>query len=81
MFPDIVFHKLKEARGFLQIIRGKLSGDDLERLKGVERALESLEEERETYRQELAEAREALHLRMIQEGQDDRSDRQDISAI
>lgn len=52
MFPSFFRHKKRELSGFLHILRGKLTGDDRERLKGANEALNALEDERDIYLRE-----------------------------
>lgn len=52
MFPSFFKHKRRELMGFLQILRGKLTGDDHERIRGANEALNALEEERDIYLRE-----------------------------
>jgi uncharacterized protein YjbJ (UPF0337 family) len=52
MFPSFFSHKKRELMGFLHILRGKLTGDEHERIKGANEALNALEEEREIYLRE-----------------------------
>lgn len=52
MFPSFFIHKRRELLGFLHILRGKLTGNDHERIKGANEALNALEEERDIYLRE-----------------------------
>lgn len=56
MFPAFLQHKKKEIIGFLHILRGKMTGNDLERIKGANEALNALEKEREIYLKEKKDA-------------------------
>lgn len=52
MFPDFFKHKAKEVKSFLKIMKGKVSGNDQERVKGVEDALRNTKDEQKTYQAE-----------------------------
>lgn len=56
MFPEFFVHKAKEVLSFLHIMKGKVSGDNETRMKGVDEALNAMEEEREIYLKEKREA-------------------------
>lgn len=73
--PNLVFHRLREARNFIRIIRGKLTGDHETRVEALEAALDELESEKRIYESELRRARAKLQQR------DSSSGEQDISAI
>lgn len=61
MFPQFLRYKKKEMKGFLRMIRGKLTGDDRARMLGASEALMALEEERDIYLREKAEAERRVH--------------------
>ena len=52
MNPKFFLYKFREVRSFLQIMRGKLSGNRQDRIKGVDHALESMEKEKKIYQEE-----------------------------
>lgn len=52
MFPSFFIHKKREALGFFHILKGKLTGDDQERIRGANEALNALEDERVIYLRE-----------------------------
>lgn len=56
MFPDFFIRKGKEVLSFLHIMKGKATGDDEARKKGVDEALNAMDEEREVYLREKREA-------------------------
>lgn len=56
MFPEFFVHKAKEVLSFLHIMKGKVTGDDETRMKGVDEALNAMDEEREIYLKEKREA-------------------------
>lgn len=56
MFPEFFIHKAKEVLSFLHIMKGKVTGDDKTRMKGVDEALNAMDEERDTYLKERQEA-------------------------
>jgi hypothetical protein len=57
MFPDFFVHKMREVASFLQIVKGKVKGDSELRSRGVENALNVLEDERKVYEKEKKAAR------------------------
>ncbi|MFP5386955.1 MAG: hypothetical protein ACLGHN_12810 [Bacteriovoracia bacterium] len=88
MFPEFFQNKVKEVRGFLKIMKGKLKSDDRERLRGVEDSLKNLERERHIYEDERLKALNGIDpdTKRYQEEQPDekvlkQSGGQDISAI
>lgn len=60
MFPSFFFHKFREVMSFTQIVRGRMKQDHHQRLKGVESALEILEDEKRAYEAEIREAKRDL---------------------
>lgn len=56
MFPQFFKHKMREVGSFLRIIKGKVTGNDQERSKGVDEALNAMKDEKEVYLQEREEA-------------------------
>ncbi len=56
MFPEFFVHKAKEVLSFLHIMKGKVTGDDETRKKGVDEALRAMDEERQVYKKEKREA-------------------------
>lgn len=82
MFPSFFFHKIREVMSFTEIIRGRIKGDHHQRLRGVESALEILEDEKRAYEAEIREAQKELHHLENQSYTDDTAmgDR-DIAAI
>lgn len=56
MFPDFFKHKFKEVKSFVRIMKGKVSGNDQERLQGVDDALKNMKDEQRTYEEERREA-------------------------
>ena len=56
MFPEFFVHKAKEVLSFLHIMKGKATGDDKTRMKGVDEALNAMDEERQIYLKEKKEA-------------------------
>lgn len=61
MFPEFLRHKKREMKGFLHMIRGKLTSDDRARMIGANEALMALEEERDIYLKEKTEAEKRIH--------------------
>ncbi len=57
MFPEFFFHKAKEVLSFLHIMKGKVTGNDEVRKKGVNEALNAMDEERQVYLKESEEAK------------------------
>ncbi len=82
MFPEFFVHKAKEVLSFLHIMKGKATGDDKTRMKGVDEALNAMDEEREVYLKEKRDASRKVDpdvpLRN-KNGQDEPS--RDVSAI
>jgi|GEM_PF-4429180 len=81
MFPTFFKHKMREVKSFLKIVRGKASGSKEDRVKGVDQALDAMDDERKVYQQE---KQEALREKQPEAGQDKvlrESGGQDISAI
>ena len=76
MFPTFFFHKMREVASVLQIVKGKVSGKTKERVKGVDNALNAMDDERKVYEKEKRDAFQAKTPDMI-----DRPANQDISAI
>lgn len=56
MFPTFFFHKMREVASFLQIVKGKVLGSPKERIKGVDNALNAMDDERQVYLKEKKEA-------------------------
>lgn len=52
MFPNFFSHKLKEVKSFVKIMKGKVTGNDQERIQGVNDALKNLKDEQKTYEEE-----------------------------
>jgi uncharacterized protein YjbJ (UPF0337 family) len=68
MFPQFFMHKFREVQSVIQIIRGKLTGNPELRIKGVNNALKSMQDERKTYLQEKKEAeKHKLYQRKLQD--------------
>jgi hypothetical protein len=67
MFPKFFKHKMREVKSFLRIMRGKASGNKDDRVKGVDQALDAMEDERKVYQQE---KQEALREKQPEAGQD-----------
>lgn len=80
MSPKFFFHKMREVASFLQIMKGKATGNKKDRVKGVDNALNAMKDEKQVY---LDEKQQALN-EMPEAGQDKvlrESGGQDISAI
>ncbi|HXH30910.1 MAG TPA: hypothetical protein VNJ01_08870 [Bacteriovoracaceae bacterium] len=56
MSPKFFFHKMREVASFLQIMKGKLTGSDAERVRGVDNALDAMKDEKKVYLDEKADA-------------------------
>jgi hypothetical protein len=56
MFPQFFQNKFKEVKSFFRIMKGKVSADDRERVRGVDDAIKNLERERDVYEQERLDA-------------------------
>lgn len=56
MFPTFFVHKMREVASFLEIVAGKLKGDPDLRAKGVDDALNAMDDERKVYLKEKKEA-------------------------
>lgn len=85
MFPTFFKHKMREVGSFLRIMKGKLTGNDLERAKGVDQALSAMKDEKRVYEKEKAEAGQGVDSDIpVRKGQEKvlrESGGQDISAI
>lgn len=73
MKPEFFFHKMREVKSFLQIMRGRITGSKKDRVEGVNNALNAMKDEREVY---LDEKREAKTGDKVQ-----RESGRDVSAI
>ncbi len=58
MFPEFFKNKMREVGSFLRIMKGKATGNDQERRKGVDEALNAMKDEKRVY---MKEKREAEH--------------------
>lgn len=67
MSPKFFFHKMREVASFLKIMRGKVTGNQKDRVEGVDDALNAMKDEKKVY---LDEKREALNEMQPQAGQD-----------
>lgn len=56
MFPQFFKNKMREVGSFLRIMKGKATGNDQERAKGVDEALNAMKDEKKVYQQEKDEA-------------------------
>ncbi len=56
MFPTFFKHKMREVTSFLRIMKGKVTHNDQERIKGVDQALNAMKDERRVYQSEKEEA-------------------------
>ncbi len=86
MFPTFFKHKMREVASFLRIMKGKVTHNTPERIKGVDQALGAMKDERRVYESEKAEASRGLDSdfnlrRDPQEKVLRESGGQDISAI
>ena len=61
MKPSFFVHKMREVKSFLQIMRGKVTGDKEDRKEGVNKALDAMKDEKEVYLDEKREAQEEEH--------------------
>lgn len=52
MFPNFFQHKLKEVKSFLRILKGKATGNDQDRVQGVNDALKNMKDEQKNYEEE-----------------------------
>lgn len=60
MNEDFVMGKIREVKGVLSILWGKLTGNDKERIKGSMEALSALEQEIKGYEKEMASAKKKI---------------------
>lgn len=60
MFPKFFKHKMREVGSFLKIMKGKATGNDQERIKGVDGALNAMKDEKTVYKKEKAEAKRGI---------------------
>lgn len=60
MFPTFFKHKMREVRSFLRIMKGKATGNDEERKRGVDDALRAMKDEKDVYLKEKNEARKSV---------------------
>lgn len=60
MFPTFFKHKMREVASFLRIMKGKVTGNDQERIKGADQALNAMKDERRVYQNEKAEAKSGV---------------------
>lgn len=92
MFPTFFKHKMREVGSFLRIMKGKVTGNDAERAKGVDEALNAMKDEKRVYLNEKEEAKKGvdsdLNARFKKDHPADQRDKiiresggQDISAI
>ena len=85
MFPTFFKHKMREVGSFLRIMKGKLTGNDEERAKGVDQALNAMKDEKRVYEKEKLEASQGIDSDIpVRKGQEKvlrESGGQDISAI
>ncbi len=86
MFPTFFKHKMREVASFLQIVRGKVTGNPQDRVKGVDHALEAMNDERRVYEKEKEEAlrgetSDPMIDRSAEIDKPVRESNQDISAI
>ncbi|HXH75676.1 MAG TPA: hypothetical protein VNJ08_11955 [Bacteriovoracaceae bacterium] len=61
MSPKFFFHKMREVASFLQIMKGKITGNDKERVEGVNNALNAMKDEKEVYLEEKEDAQKSRH--------------------
>lgn len=78
MFPTFFIHKMREVKSFLQIMRGKATGNNEDRIKGVDKALNAMKDEKRVY---LNEKRQAERDEPGLGVKEDRESNRDISAI
>lgn len=87
MFPTFFVHKMREVVSFLQIVKGKVSGDREKRIEGVDNALRAMDDERKVYIKEKKEAAQgktsdpAIDRSGEENDKPIRESNQDISAI
>lgn len=92
MFPEFFKNKMREVGSFLRIMKGKATGNDHERARGVDEALNAMKDEKKVYLKEKGEAERGIDsdisARYRREHPADPSDKviresggQDISAI
>lgn len=60
MFPTFFKHKMREVKSFLRIMKGKVTGNDQERQRGVDEALNAMNDERRVYENEKREAKKGV---------------------
>lgn len=85
MFPTFFKYKMREVRSFFRIMKGKLTGNNKERVAGADQALHAIKDEQRIYEKEKDVAsRKVDSDNPITRGQDKvlrESGGQDISAI
>jgi Sec-independent protein translocase protein TatA len=92
MFPTFFKHKMRKVGSFLRIVKGKVTGNDQERARGVDQAMNAMKDEKKVYQKEKNEARSGvdsdLNKRSRQDYPQEAQDKviresggQDISAI
>ena len=82
MNAKFFFHKMREVKNFLKIVRGKAKGEPHDRVKGVDGALNAMEDEKRVYLEEKNKAlQEEREARTPQDKVLRESGGQDISAI
>lgn len=87
MFPTFFKHKMREVKSFLRIMKGKATGDDQERQRGVDEALNAMKDEKRVYENEKREAKKGVDSDVATRPSADPRDKpiresgQDISAI
>lgn len=80
MFPEFFVNKAKEVLSFLHIMKGKATGNDQDRKRGVDEALKAMDKERAVYLEEKREAERNIDSDIPGKTRMPRQD-QDISAI
>ena len=81
MFPTFFKNKMREVGSFLRIMKGKATGDDSERIKGVDQALDAMKDEKKVYLKEKEEAKRGVESDKGKVTRESNQNAPDISAI